>query len=325
MQYREQFQLSDFPSPITLQLVEKLLVAQDAVARFDERMRRSHLREAVTHRLLYGEACASQVAEGDLVHQSDLVLLDGHCAPSKPSIALSLAYQKLHVWRHAQKGDAASLLRSKVPGEAAPTWQVAEDCPKDPLAWNASALQDWRNVLREARKLPPMVTAALIFHAWCEFAPDPTGPWRAALLSTLVLRASKLTPHSLLPIEIGRKLTPERKNKPTCPRFSSHARIEAHMMTFLSWVEAAARHGTRTLDQLATNEAIIRNKIRNKRRNSKLPMLVDLLLSRPIVSAPLAARELRVSTQAAEKMFAELGSNVHEVTGRKRYRAWAIQ
>jgi hypothetical protein len=57
-------------------LVDPLLRAEDALASLDERARSSALREGWQARLLYGEACASRLAEGELVHLEDLVLLD---------------------------------------------------------------------------------------------------------------------------------------------------------------------------------------------------------------------------------------------------------
>lgn len=293
-------------------------MAQEAVARFDERMRHSHLREAVNHRLLYGEACASQLAEGDLVHVPDLVLLDGLVAPSRPSIPLSRAYQKLLTWRRALHGNASKLLRSDTPGEVGsfPRLTAQSSEGEGVEQWNLDRLRDWRSVLHECRTLPALNMAVMLWRAWQEYAPEPNGGWRAPLLSALALRTRGLTKHVLLPIDTGRKQTPDR--------YREDDSIEGQLESFLTWAETAALHGMKTHDQLATNEAIVRLKIRDRRKNSKLPLLVDLLLSRPIVSAPLAAKQLGLSTQAAEKMFVQLGSCVHEVTGRTRFRAWAI-
>jgi hypothetical protein len=47
-------------------------------------------------------------------------------------------------------------------------------------------------------------------------------------------------------------------------------------------------------------------------------------VSKPLVSVPLAAKELKVSTQAIEGMMGQLGSSARELTGRGRYRAWGI-
>ena len=64
-------------------------------------------------------------------------------------------------------------------------------------------------------------------------------------------------------------------------------------------------------------------KLKGRRATSRLPALVDLILSKPPISVPLAAKELKVSPQAVESMLKDLGA-VRELTGRGRYRAWGI-
>jgi hypothetical protein len=64
--------------------------------------------------------------------------------------------------------------------------------------------------------------------------------------------------------------------------------------------------------------------LKGRRSTSRLPALVDLLLSKPPVSVPLAARALKVSPQAVEGMIEALGASARELTGRGRYRAWGI-
>jgi hypothetical protein len=46
-------------------------------------------------------------------------------------------------------------------------------------------------------------------------------------------------------------------------------------------------------------------------------------LSRPLISIPLAAKELKFTPQAVEGMLKEL-SSLRELTGRGRYRPWGI-
>jgi hypothetical protein len=61
------------------------------------------------------------------------------------------------------------------------------------------------------------------------------------------------------------------------------------------------------------------------RSNSKLPGLVELFLSRPLVTEPLAANLLKVTPKAVDLMLAQLGGALpRELTGRTRYRAWGI-
>ncbi len=60
------------------------------------------------------------------------------------------------------------------------------------------------------------------------------------------------------------------------------------------------------------------------RSNSKLPELVELFLSRPLVTVPLGAK-LKVTPKAVDLMLAQLGGALpRELTGRTRYRAWGI-
>ncbi|WP_245267486.1 helix-turn-helix domain-containing protein [Methylosinus sp. LW3] len=42
------------------------------------------------------------------------------------------------------------------------------------------------------------------------------------------------------------------------------------------------------------------------------------------MTVPFVAKELRMSQQAATTMIGELSSNLRELTGRRRYRAWAV-
>lgn len=60
------------------------------------------------------------------------------------------------------------------------------------------------------------------------------------------------------------------------------------------------------------------------RSSSKLPQLVELFLSRPLVTVLMAAK-LRRSRKAVDLMLARLGgARPRELTGRSRYRAWGI-
>jgi hypothetical protein len=61
------------------------------------------------------------------------------------------------------------------------------------------------------------------------------------------------------------------------------------------------------------------------RSNSKLPELVELFLSRPLVTVPLGAKLLKVTPKAIDLMLAQIGGAwPRELTGRTRYRAWGI-
>jgi hypothetical protein len=63
-------------------------------------------------------------------------------------------------------------------------------------------------------------------------------------------------------------------------------------------------------------------RLRGRRSSSSLPAVVELVLSRPVVSAAMIAKTAKVTRRGALNLIADLG--VREMTGRGRYRAWGI-
>lgn len=308
-------------NPFKPTLFAPLLKAQEAVVRLDERVRRSSLRDGWMQRVLFAEACACQLAEGDLVHMEDLVLLDSRTYKGPGSIPLSSAHHTLKTWRAALRADASGLLRSPQPGGGeAPS--RASDAPDDlgDRRGDADArtrqLVEWRRIMHGADRHPPLLSAAIVWDAWLMLEPEPHGAWRAALLAALVLKARGMTTSLLLPIDIGRRHAEYR-------RHSAHS-ITARMIGFLSWAETAAGQGMKAFDRLVLAEEHLRLRLKRARGNSHLPALADLFLSRPIVTIPMAAAHLGISHQAVERLLPQLGSIPRELTGRKRFRAWAV-
>ena len=301
-------------------ILAPLLAAEDAIARLDERARQSHLREGWIARLLYREACASRLAVGELVHLEDLVLLDGGALTTTMTPDLSSAWHVLGVWRRAGKADPLALLRSQRPGELITGITQPVDAPEyfyDPN-WNEDGrLAEWRQVLDETKQLPPLLAAAIAWDAWLTLEPDQRGAWRAPLIAALVLKARAKTRHILLPLDTGRRFATYRRH----PNHDLATRLSG----FMEWARIAAERSIKDLDTLALAAAMLRAKLKGRRRNSRLPALVDLLLSRPLVSVPLAAKALGCSNQAVEAMLPLLGSIPREMTGRGRFRAWMVQ
>ena len=109
-------------------------------------------------------------------------------------------------------------------------------------------------------------------------------------------------------------------------RAASYRRAHFHdlgtrMAGFLEDVTAAAERGHKDLDRLTLAREVLGVQLKGRRSTSRLPALADLILSRPLVSVPLAAKELNVSPQAVEGMMGQLGASARELTGRGRYRA----
>lgn len=82
------------------------------------------------------------------------------------------------------------------------------------------------------------------------------------------------------------------------------------------------RAGSRNHDRWLTARTLLARKLAGRRSTSRLPALLDYVLTRPIVSAGMIAEELRITPRAAQDLVASLGLRV--ATGRGRYRAWGI-
>ena len=95
-----------------------------------------------------------------------------------------------------------------VPVSWSPTAMQPVDAPDyfyDPN-WNEDArFAEWRRVLEETKRLPPLLAAAIAWDAWLMLEPDQRGAWRAPLIAALVLKARAKTRHVLLPLDTGRR------------------------------------------------------------------------------------------------------------------------
>ena len=87
-------------------------------------------------------------------------------------------------------------------------------------------------------------------------------------------------------------------------------------------MSAAAGAGTKDIDRLTLAKRQLERRVVGKRSTSSLPVAIDLLLSRPIVSAHMIAEAAKVTQRGALNLVEEL--KVRELTGRGRYRAWGI-
>ena len=100
------------PDPLPwAQLVGPLAAAEDALARLDERLAKSPIREGWIARTHYTDACASLWLEGELVHLEDLVLHDAGMDIRSPTHELTRA-------------DAVLRARRRI-AEAKPDWALS--------------------------------------------------------------------------------------------------------------------------------------------------------------------------------------------------------
>jgi Fic family protein len=135
-------------------------------------------------------------------------------------------------------------------------------------------------------------------------------------MAASILRVRGLT-HHLLPLTAGFKQS----------RFRPQGREGAaeKLEGFCQVLEEALAIAHKDLDRLILARELMSRVTAKTRSNSKLPELVELFLSRPLVTVPLGAKLLKVTPKAVDLMLAQLGGALpRELTGRTRYRAWGI-
>lgn len=175
-------------------------------------------------------------------------------------------------------------------------------------------LGEWRKLARESEDLPPVLRAALLLDAWSVLDVLQHSPWLGRLLVAAMLRDCGATSAHLLAVNTGlRDIRWERRR----------ARDrKTRLIALLEAIEQAGRIGLRDHDRLIGAHQLLQRKLAGRRSNSRLPQLIDLVLSRPLVSAGMIARELKVTQQGAVGLAEELG--LREMTGRGRFRAWGV-
>ncbi|MGO4623233.1 RHE_PE00001 family protein [Ensifer sp. 2YAB10] len=181
--------------------------------------------------------------------------------------------------------------------------------------WDEDArIDEWRHAMATADQLPASLGAALLFDAWERIEPLRRQHWLGSLLVGAYLRSrGKVTSH-LLTFNAGQKVVRHERRRSQDPVMRWSAFLEAMTVT--------ADLGLKELDRLSLAKTQMEMRIRDRRSNSSLPALIELVLSRPIVSAALVAQHVGVTPRGALNLVRELG--IREMTGRGRYRGWGV-
>lgn len=207
-----------------------------------------------------------------------------------------------------EEGKAASSLSSR-------------DDRGDPLAlvhdeeWDEDERLDaWRDVVRHVEGLPSALGAAILLDAWEKIEPLRRQHWMGSLLVSAHLRGSGKVASHLLSLNVGLKaIRRERRRAPD---------RTTRLLAFLDAISEASQAGLDELDRLLLAKDQIERRMKDRRSNSRLPGVVELVLARPIVSASMVARHVDVTPRGALNLIGDLG--IREVTGRGRYRGWGI-
>ncbi|MER8841843.1 RHE_PE00001 family protein [Mesorhizobium sp. M0913] len=185
------------------------------------------------------------------------------------------------------------------------------------LDWDEDRrLADWLAVVDRLRgeDMPAVLAAAIAWEAWQDIEPLQHQHWLGPLLVAALLRQHGKVVSHLFCLNAGLRIVPRERRR-------ARGRTTRLVAVLDAFSEAAAA-GLKELDRLALAKGQMERRLRNRRKNSSLPALIELVLARPVVSAGLIAAELKIGQRAALDLVAELG--IREVTGRGRYRAWGI-
>lgn len=215
----------------------------------------------------------------------------------------------------------AVLARSEAAIEEAKKPARAKNAPeKDPLVYDLDwdedeRLAEWQAVLARAHDLPPVLQAIVALDAWNEIAVLQHAPWLGRLLAASVLREGGVTTGThLAAINLGLKAIPVDRRR--------HRDRETRLLAIARALTISAETGLKEHDRLVLARQMMMRKLEGRRTSSRLPDLVELVMARPLISAGMVAKTLEVTPQGARRIVQELG--LREMTGRGRFRAWAI-
>ena len=239
------------------------------------------------------------------------------CAGRLEQVATAVLRLDADPWRaHFAEIDALLDRTSKVLASETPLPKRRSHLVYDPELDEAENEDLWLDVVKRTARWPAVAAAAVAWNAWLDLNLYTRQPWLGLILAAAILRARGLTTQ-LLPLAAGFK---QSKYRPQ-GREGALERLEG----FCAVVEEAVAIGNKDLDRLILARELMGRVTKECRSNSKLPELVGLFLSRPLVTVPLAAKLLKVTPKAVDLMLAQLGgARPRELTGRARYRAWGI-
>lgn len=183
------------------------------------------------------------------------------------------------------------------------------------LDWDEDVrLAEWQELLADTRELPAILRAAILLEAWSDIDVLQHAAWLGPLLVAALLRQEGLAAGHLASLHLGAKNIPRERRR---------ARNRSdRLLAFVDAIQEAALAGLKEHDRLMLAKNQMERRLRERRASSKLSDLVELVLSRPIVSTGMVQDRLKVSKQGALNLVGEL--TLREMTGRGRFRAWGI-
>jgi Protein of unknown function (DUF1612)/HTH DNA binding domain len=225
-------------------------------------------------------------------------------------LAKALAAMDDQLMRTAKVMDSSESLtgpeRSALPDRPSLVYDLERD--------EDSRLAEWQDVIVQTRSLPVVLRAAVLTEAWSEIDVLQRAAWLGPLLVAALLRQEGIAAHHLASLHLGAKQIPRERRR---------ARSRAdRLVAVLDAIHEAANMGLKEHDRLMLAKGQMEQRLSERRASSRLPGLIELVLSRPLVSSGMIQQALKVSKQGALNLVGELG--LREMTGRGRFRAWGV-
>ncbi len=185
---------------------------------------------------------------------------------------------------------------------------------RDEDSQEAEQLADWLSLQDGLRQYPPALAAAVALDAWQQRGPLPREPYVGVLVVAAELsRRGKTRSHLLGLHHAIRNVPREGRRSPD---------VQLRIERLLHVMIMAGRLGLSELARLSQARELLLRRHPGRRTNSRLDELIELVLARPLITTTLVAKELKVSQRGALSLIEQL--SLREITGRGRYRAWAV-
>ncbi|NUL19258.1 DUF1612 and helix-turn-helix domain-containing protein [Agrobacterium tumefaciens] len=211
---------------------------------------------------------------------------------------------------------SAATLDAITTGNALPTMHREESHAiiNEPDWDEDERLKEWWEVHARTEELPAILRTAILLDAWNMIEVLQRSPWLGRLLASAFLRDGAVTPDHLPALSAGLRAIPRERR---------HARHQTQrLIALLDSFYEAAQAGMKEHDRLTHARERMMRKLAGRRSSSRLPELVELVVSRPVVSAAMIVKELGTTPQGAIGLANQL--ELREVTGRGRFRAWGM-
>ncbi len=161
------------------------------------------------------------------------------------------------------------------------------------LDWDENArMASWRAAVERTENMPPLLAGAIALLDWEAIDPLQHKAWLGRLLAGAILRGRSRILSHLLCVNTGLREIPRDRRRARDPT--------TKLVAILDSFAEAARSGMKEHDRWLLARRQLDRKLVDRRSNSSLPALADLVVARPILSAGLIARELKVTPRAAQ-------------------------